>query len=570
MVSIDQKIANLLADVLPSRQAYLVDGPKAIIYFSMFTFFFTQLSLEFDFSTEEELTSVTCTENDYRYRTADGTCNNKDLPKMGAAGMRFGRNVRATWEAETPPSSYLWEPRPEVASSAFLASRWGRRVEIPGLNLFFSAWIQFQTHDWFAHSKDTDAAPYYLRTQRGRKFPLYPTKRDADGYMRSETTHWWDLSQVYGSDLQTQLRLRSLVDGKMAMDGEFLPKSNTTGQLDGGFTDNLWSGLELMHTLYVKEHNYICDQLKQRNPDFDDEALFQTARLVNTLQNSQIHTREWTQILLQHSTLRGGGRSNNSDALAMWRMYQDTLSEPEPDTDPAVAGPRFSHTEDFVAVYKMHALLPDDITVDGETKSLLKHSFASGRSLVEGYGIENMITGFAKAPTCKLTTNNYPKSLSNLVMGDDVLDMGAIDIFRDRERGMPRYNEFRQKLGLTEITKFEDITTDAAVLRRLRRVYKCVDDVDLQVGLMAEETRPSGFAIAETTYTLFLRQTRRRTRMDRFLTTSRNAETYTEWGLSYALSSNFKRLFENNYPNIVSEFPTGSNIFENSAFLRKQ
>ncbi|KAJ9464497.1 Alpha-dioxygenase 2 [Diplonema papillatum] len=489
---------------------------------------------------------------------------------MGAAGMRFGRNVRATWETETPPSSYLWEPRPEVASSAFLTSSWGRRVEIPGLNLFFSAWIQFQTHDWFAHSKDTDATPYYLRTQRGRKFPLYPTKRDADGYMRSETTHWWDLSQVYGSDLQTQLRLRSLVDGKMAMDGEFLPKSNSTGQLDGGFTDNLWSGLELMHTLYVKEHNYICDQLKTRNPDFDDEALFQTARLVNTLQNSQIHTREWTQILLQHSTLRGGGRANNSDALAMWRMYQDTLSEPEPDTDPAVAGPRFSHTEDFVAVYKMHALLPDDITVDGETKSLLKHSFASGRSLVEGYGIENMITGFAKAPTCKLTTNNYPKSLSNLVMGDDVLDMGAIDIFRDRERGMPRYNEFRQKLGLTAIEKFEDITTDARVLRKLRRVYKCVDDVDLQVGLMAEETRPSGFAIAETTYTLFLKQTRRRTRMDRFLTTSRNAETYTEWGLSYALSSNFKRLFENNYPNIVSEFPTGSNIFENSAFLRKQ
>ncbi|KAJ9464186.1 hypothetical protein DIPPA_11487 [Diplonema papillatum] len=72
----------MCADVLPSRQAYLVDGPKAIIYFSMFTFFFSQLSLEFDFSTEEELTSVTCTENDFRYRTADGTCNNKDLTRF--------------------------------------------------------------------------------------------------------------------------------------------------------------------------------------------------------------------------------------------------------------------------------------------------------------------------------------------------------------------------------------------------------------------------------------------------------------------------------------------------------
>ncbi|KAJ9440405.1 Alpha-dioxygenase 2 [Diplonema papillatum] len=325
-----------------------------------------------------------------------------------------------------------------------------------------------------------------------------------------------------------------------------------------------------MHTLYVKEHNYICDQLKQRNPDWNDEALFRKARLINVLQNSEIHTREWTYILLQHSTQNGNGLGNNSQALAMWRSYRATLDMPEPDTDPALAPSRFSHTEDFVAVYKMHALLPDDITVDGETQTLQKHTFASGRSLVEGYGIENMIAGFAKAPTCKLTTNNYPKTLSNLAIGDDVLDMGAIDIFRDRERGMPRYNEFRKKLGLTAIEKFEDITTDSSVLRRLRRVYKTVDDVDLQVGLMAEETRPSGFAIAETTFTLFLRQTRRRTNYDRFLTTDKNAATYTEWGLNYATTSTFKRLFENNYPNMVSEFPTGSHPFESSAFLRKQ
>ncbi|KAJ9435147.1 hypothetical protein DIPPA_21543, partial [Diplonema papillatum] len=86
MVSIDQKIADLVAGVLPSRQAYLADGPTAVLYLSMFLFFFTQLSLEFDFSTDEELNSVTCTEDDYTYRTADGTCNNKNLPKLGAAG----------------------------------------------------------------------------------------------------------------------------------------------------------------------------------------------------------------------------------------------------------------------------------------------------------------------------------------------------------------------------------------------------------------------------------------------------------------------------------------------------
>ena len=34
--------------------------------------------------------------------------------------------------------------------------------------------------------------------------------------------------------------------------------------------------------------------------------------------------------------------------------------------------------------------------------------------------------------------------------------MAALDLIRDRERGVPRYNEFRRQYGLTHLTGFDD------------------------------------------------------------------------------------------------------------------
>ena len=42
------------------------------------------------------------------------------------------------------------------------------------------------------------------------------------------------------------------------------------------------------------------------------------------------------------------------------------------------------------------------------------------------------------------------------------IDLATTDILRDRERGVPRYNQFRRQIGLNPITKFEDLTSTAA------------------------------------------------------------------------------------------------------------
>lgn len=39
-------------------------------------------------------------------------------------------------------------------------------------------------------------------------------------------------------------------------------------------------GLMMYATVWLREHNRVCDVLRQEHPDWDDERLFQTTRLI--------------------------------------------------------------------------------------------------------------------------------------------------------------------------------------------------------------------------------------------------------------------------------------------------
>ena len=57
------------------------------------------------------------------------------------------------------------------------------------------------------------------------------------------------------------------------------------------------------------------------------------------------------------------------------------------------------------------------------------------------------------------------------IPGNSLYDMGAVEILRARERGVPRYNEFRRQLGLNAIRSFEDLNNDEETVRKLKEVY---------------------------------------------------------------------------------------------------
>ena len=73
----------------------------------------------------------------------------------------------------------------------------------------------------------------------------------------------------------------------------------------------MWPGLGMMHILWAKEHNYVCDMLKQNYPWMtDDEKLFQTARLIIAAVIAKIHTLEWTTAILNNQYMPIALRSN--------------------------------------------------------------------------------------------------------------------------------------------------------------------------------------------------------------------------------------------------------------------
>src|SRR5690606_20376211 len=60
-----------------------------------------------------------------------------------------------------------------------------------------------------------------------------------------------------------------------------------------------------------------------------------------------------------------------------------------------------------------------------------------------------------------------------------------------------------------------------------------VEDLDVVVGWLAESTRPHGFAISETQFTVFILNASRRLFSDRFFTSSFRPEFYSHLGIEW-------------------------------------
>src|SRR5207237_900948 len=144
-----------------------------------------------------------------------------------------------------------------------------------------------------------------------------------------------------------------------------------------------------------------------------------------------------------------------------------------------------------------------------------------------------------------LVLNNYPEVLQGLkipFMG--TIDIGAVDVLRDRERGVPRYNEFRRQLLLKPLASIDQLTDDPVLREELKDVYghdaAAIEKVDLLVGTLAEGTRPTCYGFGETLFQVFTLMASRRIHADRFFTSDYNATTYTQAGLDWIDASSFK------------------------------
>lgn len=174
-----------------------------------------------------------------------------------------------------------------------------------------------------------------------------------------------------------------------------------------------------------------------------------------------------------------------------------------------------------------------------------------------------------------ITSHNYPDFLRNLTTPDGIpnRDLGTVDILRDRERGVPRYNQFRRLLRLPAPKTFEELVGGvagsgqaakdrAALARDLEEVYNGdIEAVDALVGSHSEPV-PEGFGFSDTAFRIFILMASRRLKSDRFIATQWNEETYTPEGLRWVQNSTMRDVLIRNLPELDHALPSpGNNMF---------
>ncbi|KAJ3292194.1 hypothetical protein HK104_005519 [Borealophlyctis nickersoniae] len=528
--------------------------------------------------------TATCTAADRFARTLDGTCNDLDKPAMGSLGYRFGRNIPV--EKGFPDEGKLMTPNPRTIGQKLMMRDTFKPATT--LNMFVLSWIQFQVHDWMDHERDwgspidvpiPDGDPLAGTGQKiylPRSVPdTTQTNSSRPKAFKNRVTHWWDMSQIYGTDRATNQRIRTGVDGKLKIENNLLPIDETGIEITG-FRDNWWSGLSMLHSLFTLEHNAICDMFKAKNPGWTDQMLHDKARLVLTAVNAKIHTVEWTPGILQNKILKSA-METNWDGLLPDGLAE--LANGGPIFSGIVggethfAGVPFSLTEEFTAVYRFHSLLPDTINVrsrktkqsTGRIYDMPAVTFAGSRKMMTENELGDLIFTFGTANPGALTLNNYPKWLMNLTKPNEpnLIDLATTEIYRDRERGIPRYVAFRNLLQLSPVRDWNDINPDAKVQALLKSVYSDINDVDLLTGTLAEEPRPDGYGFSNTAFQVFILMASRRLFTDRFLTADYSPAVYTQDGLNWIKQQGtFKAMVTRHFPEMKPFMDTVDNPFK--------
>jgi hypothetical protein len=519
-----------------------------------------------------------------QYRTLDGTYDDLTCPPMGAAGRRFGRNVPL--DQAFPDTANLLVPNPRVVSRELMTRDEFKPATI--LNLLAAAWIQFMVHDWFVHKRSS--------IDQGIEIPLAPGDDWSDPKMKvprsvpdpapagsthppayaNPNSHWWDASQVYGCEKPVCDSLRTMKGGKLkVLPSGLLPVDPATGIDATGFNENWWIGLAMLHTLFAREHNYLCDQLAAKHPQWSDEQLYESAKLINSAVLAKIHTIEWTPAILPNPLTNLAMHVNwsgvvDEDLQQIFKFIgEDELLGGIVGSHAEQFGAPYSLTEEFVAVYRMHPLIPDEVVFKSaktgaelERRELPDIAGRKTRAVVERVSMPDLFYSFGTTHPGAVTLHNYPKHLQNLTRDNgEHLDLASVDILRDRERGVPRYNQFRRLMHKEPVKSFEELTDNPVWREEIRRVYNNdLEKVDLMTGLYAEPL-PEGFGFSDTAFRIFILMASRRLKSDRFFTDDFRPEIYTQFGLDHIKETTMVAVIKRHLPELTPKLQGVENAF---------
>jgi hypothetical protein len=322
-------------------------------------------------------------------------------------------------------------------------------------------------------------------------------------------TAWIDASQVYGSDEARAQELRRLDGSGMLKSSEGnllpynehgfpnLPDTSAGYFIAGDVRSNEQVCLTVMHTLFMREHNYWAAQFKARMPHLSDDDIYYRARAVVGAEIQVITFRDFLPLLL------------GKNAIAPYSGYHSEI-------DPGIEN-AFS-TGCFRVGHTLLSPVLQRLDANGQSIGALDLSMSFfNPTEVSGPGIEPYLRGLASQVDQKVDSY-IVDGLRNFLFGPPGaggFDLASLNIQRGRDHGMPRYNEVRRNFGLVAKNSFAQISSDPVVQANLAAAYATPEDVDLWVGAISEDHYP-GALVGELIYTVLKDQFTRLRDGDRF------------------------------------------------------
>ena len=448
-------------------------------------------------------------------RSFDGRQNNLTQPDWGAAGTHIFRVTSSGYADGISEPGGQGRPNPRYISNVLF----DQQESIPDkLEMSDYTWVfgQLIDHDLVlvedefsepafisvpagdVHFDPNGTGAAFIPMFRSHYDTLTGTSTDNPRQHINEITSWLDASMVYGSDQERADWLRTFSQGKLKVsEGNLLPFNTFSGELvdeidpEAPFmADNVPSNDRLfvagdvraneqplliaLHTLFVREHNRLCDELKREYPDWTDEQLFQHARRINIGLVQAIVYEEWLPAMgIEIEPYSGYDPSVNSNITNIF----------------SAAAFRLGHTLVNASILRMDE--------HGETMTGgnlgMRDGFFKPMTVRDIGGISPFLKGMA-TQTQQLLDCQVISDLRNFLFGQPGqggLDLAAININRGRERGLPDYNTVRKDFGLPQVNTFSEITSDVTAANDLETLYGNVNNIDPWVGMLAEDHVPN-------------------------------------------------------------------------------
>jgi len=265
-----------------------------------------------------------------------------------------------------------------------------------------------------------------------------------------------------------------------------------------------------LHTLFAREHNRRCEELKKENPSWTDRQLFQAAKR---------HVSGIIQAIVYEEWLPSLGIQ-----LPNYQGYDDSIN-PSISNVFSAAAFRYGHTTINSNIVRMGS--DGEIMEEGNTQ--LKEIFFNPMSLLEAGGMEALLKGMSVQVQQDFDLKMID-DLRNFLFGPPGaggLDLAAINIQRGRERGLSDYNTIREDIGLARLNDFEELTSNTELRQTIQDLYGDINDIDPWVGMLAEDHLPNAL-FGETAMEIVSQQFQKLRDGDRFFYENESAFTSEE------------------------------------------